>query len=960
MGNYVRDKHASSAAKRWKTSLAALLSLTLGLSMVGVSPALATPIDPSPVVEETAATRATEDAAVGQPESQDAEESAPATEEKAKTSTPPTEESKTPVVDSTKSGETTAPAETKAPTAKKSARNAVAPQAEGDGMSLSKTLKTAGPIKPGGTVTYDVVVGCTGLTDPCADAILLDLLPAPLVLDKITYIGFEKKATEEISGDKTEVKLTFNEVFPDGNGTGLNDGTDYTVTITAKLPENASPELDGTTLTNKATLTSNAGKVEDEADPVELDIDTAPGAAITKDWSKDTLLEKSGQENALTLGGIKNTSKVGATSLSIIEPSGDTDPFASTAFTGFGEIAYPEGADGLEITYFVGNVEQTAKFTSDPSNPNAPPVLPGGTDLSAITGFEFKFTSSTSTDVKGGIAANGTPGSIVLNTKLRDGAVPAPADNPVKNEVSITAQTPKGDSVPATANDSFVIDGVTYSVDASKSFSPKTVVAGNAADIGEGKNRSTVTIGAKNTSNQALKSLSIKEPAEGTAPFGDGIVFEKFVSGTWPAGATAGEIVIGGIPYLLNNKDGAVEFPDTLPTGVDIKSFEIKFVGEFAPTAAFELKFDVLGTDASVTPYANTILASGDQLVGEGTVTDEANDDITVIEPKEALIGSKDFSPKTIEGIPGDKVTANLNTRVDGGNTNVDVREIIQTDLFTDENQATNDMFPAWKPTTITVENVQGANNVLVEYLNAAGNWVAVKNGVAQTEVLSLEALDARGVRVTYTKTSGTFPHGQNVLSKVNFELTETAVEKFVFSNTLGINNGKPSTGTVTVDKVMKLSSGKAWDKPTIVQKPTDMNPTSVLKLSATNTSTFPVDSLTLVDPKAGGINPFDYVNITGFTAKLSGGVNPATAKLKLTFAGGETEPFTGTAALAPVLPEGRVWADVVGFEFALLSSDEHKVVRDAKFDLTVNTALRDKLRNTETLIDVALVLCRD
>lgn len=175
------------------------------------------------------------------------------------------------------------------------------------------------------------------------------------------------------------------------------------------------------------------------------------------------------------------------------------------------------------------------------------------------------------------------------------------------------------------------------------------------------------------------------------------------------------------------------------------------------------------------------------------------------------------------------------------------------------------------------------------------------------TEVLSLEALDARGVRVTYTKTSGTFPHGQNVLSKVNFELTETAVEKFVFSNTLGIKNGEPSTGTVTVDKVMKLSSGKAWDKPTIVQKPTDMNPTSVLKLSATNTSTFPVDSLTLVDPKTGGINPFDYVNITGFTAKLSGGVNPATAKLKLTFAGGETEPFTGTAALAPVLPEGRV-----------------------------------------------------
>ena len=48
-------------------------------------------------------------------------------------------------------------------------------------------------------------------------------------------------------------------------------------------------------------------------------------------------------------------------------------------------------------------------------------------------------------------------------------------------------------------------------------------------------------------------------------------------------------------------------------------------------------------------------------------------------------------------------------------------------------------------------------------------------------------------------------------------------------------------------------------------------------------------------------------------------------------------------------------WANVVGIEFALVKTGEHLVPRDAWFDLTLDTELREKKRGTETLVDVAL-----
>ena len=736
-------------------------------------------------------------------------------------------------------------------------------------MSLTKTLEGPATLKPGGTVTYELKPGCSSIETPCTNAVLVDSLPEPLVLQSISYIGFENTVTQKDPDNKTRIELAFNEKTGDVDGVGLNDGADYTVKIVAMLPADVSPELGGTKLTNSASLTSDAGSVTDEAEPVTLEIDPAPKAEITKAWAEKALLAGSGAANTVTLGGIKNASKVGATSLTILEPSGGTKPFDAVSFTGFGAVEFPAGADQIQVNYFVNG-------TKTDGTPGALPVIPDGMALSTITGFEFVFTSSKSTSSKGGITAGGSAGSIKLNTELR----PSALVGDVNNQVSITAQTPKGDSAPKPATDKFVVDAVDYKVDAKKSFAPKKVVAENATHIGAAQNRSTVTIGATNSSNQPLKALSIKEPATGTAPFGDGIDFEKFVSSDWPTGAETGGITIAGTRYELERVDEKITFPADMPAGKDLKSFELSFEGTFAPNQGVELKFDVLGRKAG--SHKNEIQAGGLTPGGVAATTDNAEDTLIVEDPKELFDGGKSFHHNRVEGLAGDTTSATLNTSVDPG-TNVDVRKIVQTDMF-------DGMIADWKPTKVKITNNQGAASVLIEYMDAVGDWQTLADADGNLPA------DSKGVRITYTRASGTFPDANtgvnygNVTSVIDFELKhDVATDKTEWTNILRTADGSEFPATVTVDKKIQLGSSKSWSAGTIVQKPSNKFPASQLRLSAWNTSTYAVDSLTLADP-IGAAKPFDYVTITGMhKANLSDSSSVETARLTLTMDGGAT-----------------------------------------------------------------------
>ena len=195
--------------------------------------------------------------------------------------------------------ETTAPVESKAPTAKKPASSPAAAKADDKGITLRKELIGPATLAPGDEVTYKFYIGCTSITDPCVGATLTDALPEPLVMsdEGIEYFGFNAKTLEKVSPDGTELELTFQESDDDTGGKlGLNAGTDYTVTIVAKLPENTPADLDKAVLTNSASIKSDQGEDSAESDPVKLDIPSLPGASITKDWAETQTAPKFGRQ----------------------------------------------------------------------------------------------------------------------------------------------------------------------------------------------------------------------------------------------------------------------------------------------------------------------------------------------------------------------------------------------------------------------------------------------------------------------------------------------------------------------------------------------------------------------------------------------------------------------------------------------------------------------------------------
>ena len=188
----------------------------------------------------------------------------------------------------------------------------------------------------------------------------------------------------------------------------------------------------------------------------------------------------------------------------------------------------------------------------------------------------------------------------------------------------------------------------------------------------------------------------------------------------------------------------------------------------------------------------------------------------------------------------------------------MDVRKIVQTDMFDIS------MMPDWKPTHVKVTETQGADSVLIEYMDARGTWTTLPGTDG-----ALPA-DSKGVRITSALLKGSFGDNANVSAVVDFKLTKNvAKDATTWTNSLLNPDGGEHKGSVAVDQGIQLKTGKSWQSDRIVQKPSDMNPTSKLKLWAENTSTYAVDSLKLTDP-SGATKPFDYVDITKMSARLS------------------------------------------------------------------------------------------
>ncbi|MFB7891890.1 DUF5979 domain-containing protein [Microbacterium sp. NPDC056044] len=494
-------------------------------------------------------------------------------------------------------------------------------------------------IAPGDTFTYTLTVGCSAITDlGCRGAVLTDVVPAPFVVVEAVVGGGANTAAEPVIDGNT---VTVNWTTPLGDGTvGILDNTTGIVEITAQLPADASYDVSGTPVINEATIEGVNFADDDAVAPVTPVVPLALATTASKAFTPTEAIATPGAAVSAALGGT-NTSNATVESLSIqdpVDPDAPTNPFDSLAFSSFGTVTPPPGADPALTTY---EVYVAPDWIAAPGG-----ALPADVSADDVKGTRVTF--------HGAIPA-GASGSVALNLAVTDAAASEPDGTSVPNDVLSTVAI--GDETATGAADaSFTLRQNTVTVAASKAFDPDLVIAGDST---------TVMIGGRNTSTIPIDTLTIREPATGTFP--DAYTFGGFTGPVdWPAGATSGEVT-----YTLAGGGGTVTVPfdngtvPALPDGVDpadVEAFEFTFTGGIVPGGETEIPFTV-DTDPDLTglplTVPNLIAVDGENAGAAGTA--EAGDDLYIYDEVIEPYISKQIRPTPILAVPGEVVTVTLN-----------------------------------------------------------------------------------------------------------------------------------------------------------------------------------------------------------------------------------------------------------------------------------------------------------
>jgi hypothetical protein len=484
-----------------------------------------------------------------------------------------------------------------------------------------------------------------------------------------------------------------------------------------------------------------------------------------------------GTPTTVTLNG-DNTSNAGVDSIVLTDPADPTatpNPFTYLAFSSFGTVTFPAPADQVQVDVWNGT-----EWVTGVPGPTA--ELPAGTDPDTVTGIRFTFTNSAGQPIPAGAA-----GSVDVVLEQRPTVIDLTSATVVTNDMQ--SQVTRGaDTATGTDSADYTIQSSTVTVNATKSFSPSTVVAGNP---------STVSIGASNNSAVPLTELTLTEPTQnGADPFADGFPpgtsFGGFTSAIeWPAGATEVSVHY----YYSDGTDEVLTSTaaDTIPPPDPAKSvgrFTITFTGEIEPGASVNVPF-VLDTDQGITTDSTTITNSQtvDGTSGSGsTGTSTATADLTVYTTRLASKIGKTISPNEIASNPGEFVTVELPA---GTNTfpisTVPASTIVVQDPPGDPPPPT-DWWNHFNATAITQTAVPANATLSIEYWDGT-EWLPlpvvpsadfpsdVATGIqgpanysAQIDPSVVD--DVQGLRFTFTSTDPDgFPPGATVQPNITMSL---------------------------------------------------------------------------------------------------------------------------------------------------------------------------------------------
>ena len=376
-------------------------------------------------------------------------------------------------------------------------------------------------VQPGATFTYTLTVGCTTFGAGCVDATITDPVPAEFLIQGTPTVS---GAPADVAVDGQDVTVTFTSDLGD-DGTGMLAAATAEIEISVRADPDLPYSANGVPVTNTGTVDSeNSDPAEDDA-VVTPEVPLELAATATKTITPERAVAEPGAPLTATLGAA-NASNAEVEYLRITDPpdpAAAPNPFEYIAFSGFGTVTFPDGADQVQVDAWDG-----AQWVDGTPGPEA--VLPDGVANDAVRGLRFTFTDSS-----GGILPADAAAEVELDLVQRDNVADLTAETTVtdtiESEVARDGQTATSDP----ASDTYVIHPPEISTEAGKSFSPDTVAAGDP---------STATVTGTNTGTP-VDSMVITEPdpAADPNPFEDGLTFTGFTDGVvWPNGATTASI----------------------------------------------------------------------------------------------------------------------------------------------------------------------------------------------------------------------------------------------------------------------------------------------------------------------------------------------------------------------------------------------------------------------------------
>ncbi|WP_172836211.1 DUF5979 domain-containing protein [Microlunatus soli] len=757
----------------------------------------------------------------------------------------------------------------------------VAPRAQAEDPGELTVDKTASvtDVEPGDTFEYSIVVTCTNIgSGGCTSAQLTDTLPEGISLnpgpEAISVTGADGTATGTADG----FTVDFTDPLTDpAGGQGMADGSTATITVPVVVDEDIDPELDGTDLINTATADGSNTEPASDTATVVPSIPITLAASTDKSFDPDSGIANPGTATTLSLSG-GNDSNVPVDEITLTDPTDPPGAFEYLGLTDAPDVTLPAGAEQVQVDVYVdGN------WINGPPGP-PPAILPDGVDPADVQGIRIHLISTDGADI-----APDATGTVDVPLEQRDNIDDA-GTGPLANEVSTTVTRDGDESDPTTADADYTVQSADIDLAASKSFDPDIIAAGSD---------STVTIGATNTSDRTLDTLTITEPdPDGDNNiFTDGLTFSGWGDDIqWPAGAT-------GASVTYTYADGSSETldadaPNTLPEPDDSKTvtgFTVEFTGDITAGAEASIPFAVTADedqDADEIDHPNTISADSTASGGyHGHAT--ADDTLTTIVRRIAIDTDKTIVPSEIYSIPGQTALVELSGRItDFPDSTTTANDIVVQDPADPDD---SDWYDAFAPTGVVETPIPANATLTVEYYNGT-EWVPVPGmedvpgpdtftGDFPPEVVE----NAQGIRFDYHSDDG-FPPGTEVNPNINFTLKDSAagqdidVEDCANSQALSAQSDVPDAQSDPVCRsihIQPLTPGngdiidKDWDAPKAVGERTQEAAGLTIHWSTSGANN--IDQMIISDvpdPSAAGLDQsvfdsFDLVRIDPITADM-------------------------------------------------------------------------------------------